>query len=52
MKAIQAARLAQAQDNDYQEAMTGLQSQIAKLEFGEEKIVEESWSELRKAGRG
>jgi hypothetical protein len=52
MKAIQAVRLAQAQDSDYQEVMSGLQSQIAKLEFGEEKMVKESWSELKKIRRG
>jgi len=52
MKSIQAARLAQAQDSDYQKVMTGLQGQINMLEFGEEKIVEESWNELKKMNKG
>jgi hypothetical protein len=41
-----------ANDNDYQEIMTGLQNQINAIEFGEEKIMNESWSELKKMGRG
>jgi hypothetical protein len=52
IKAIQAARLAQAKDSDYQEMMTGLQNQINALEFGEEKVIKESWSELKKLRRG
>lgn len=52
IKAIQACRFAQANDSAYQEIMTGLQNQINALEFGEEKVVKESWSELRAMGRG
>jgi hypothetical protein len=52
IKAIQAARYAQANNSDYQEIMTGLQSQISKIEFGEEKVVKENWNELRKMKRG
>jgi len=41
-----------ANDSAYQEVMTGLQSQINALEFGEEKVVKENWKELKKIGKG
>jgi hypothetical protein len=52
MSAIYACRLSMAKDNAYQEAMLELQKQINVLEFGENKVVAESWNELKKIGRG
>ncbi len=52
MSAIYACRLAMAKDSAYQEVMSDLQKQINVLEFGENKIVKESWSELKKMRRG
>jgi hypothetical protein len=52
MREIQSARLAMASDNAYQDIMTELSSQLNEIEVGKEKIINESWSELKKIGRG
>jgi len=41
-----------AKDNAYSEIMNGLQSQLNELEVGKEKIIKESWKELKVMRRG
>jgi hypothetical protein len=52
MSTIQACRLAFAKDNAYSEMMNSLQRQLNELEFGKERVVNESWKALKIMGRG
>jgi hypothetical protein len=52
MSAIQACRIAGAKDSAYQNVMSDLQRNLAKIEHGEEVVIKESWKALKIMKRG
>lgn len=47
LKAIQAARLAVAGNNDYKMVTTELEKQLRELDLGKKKVIKENWEELK-----
>jgi len=52
IKRITAARLAMAASADYNKAISELERQFRVLSFGEDKLIQDNWEDLKRRKRG
>jgi len=51
LKAIQASRLAMANNDEFQRANSELERQLMELNIGKKDIIQENWKDLRILGK-